>query len=123
MSDQFRSFAQCTTWCRDISTEDKESISLSIVSLCRAVALGKKNTGRGPREWCRSAPQGGVKKKKIARGPRERCRSVPALLLAPFFARFLDLHSLFFASKPHGNASHRLSRTVIAVSLCATERR
>lgn len=122
MSDQFRSFAQCTTWCRDFSTEDKEYISLSIASFCSAVALGKKNTGRGPRERCRSASQGGVEKKNRSR--TERAVSLYARsFTCVIFARFFDLHSSFFASKPHGNASHRLSRTVRAVSLCATERR
>ena len=45
-----------TGWRQEVS--DRESG----VTLCHGVAL-KKRIDRGPREQCRSGPQGGVKKK------------------------------------------------------------
>ena len=100
MSDQFGSFAWCTTWCRDISTEDQESISLPIrwplqerkdeitfwsrakrvVPLCHAAASEKK------KHWSRSERAVSlcatgcpltvlVLASFFARRPRERCVS------------------------------------------------
>ena len=107
MSDQFGSFAWCTTRCRDISTEDQESISLPIrwplqegkdeitfwsrakreVPLCNAAASQKKTLVA-------------VRKSGVA-----LCHGVPPhrCCTCVIFRAVFDPNSSFFAPKPHGN--------------------
>ena len=109
MSDQFESFARCTTWCRDISTEDQESIPLPIrwslqerkdeitfwsrakrvVPLCHEAASGKKNSNTGAVRKSGVALYHGVP-------PHRFCTCV-------IFRAVFDLNSSFFGPKPHEN--------------------
>ena len=60
-----------------------------MAQLCHAAASGKKNnTGRGPKERCRSVPRG---------------TPSPFFFCFCIFRSVFDPNSSFFAPKPHGN--------------------